>query len=91
MFHWGPHRISAHASLRVLALLVERIAEIRTGPRAGATRAHLDTINVVEYERGNAVVRQTTELRGEVGALLRTLKVPAPPRLFGVQTASPAS
>ncbi len=90
VFHWGPHRISAHASLCVLALLVERIAEIRTGQSWRNARALLDTINVVEYERGNAVVRQTTELRGEVEALLRTLKVPAPPRLFGVQTASPA-
>lgn len=90
VFHWRPHRVSAHVSLRVLALLVERIPEIRTAQSWRNVRALLDTIKVLEYQRGNGGVRQTTELRREVEALLRTRKVPAPPRLFGVQTASAA-
>lgn len=90
VFHWRPHRISAHVSLCVLALLIERIAEIRTGQSWRNLRALLDTIKVVEYERGNAVVRQTTVLRDEVDDLLRALKIAPPPRFHGVETAPAA-
>ncbi len=90
LFHWKPHRISAHVSLCVLALLIERIAEIRTGQTWRNVRALLDTIKVVEYERGDAVVRQTTVLRDEVEALLRTLKIAPPPRFHSVENASAA-
>jgi transposase len=90
IFHWKPHRISAHVSLCVLALLIERIVEIRTGQTWRNVRATLDTVKVVEYERGNAVVRQTTELRGEVEALLSTLKIAAPQRFHSVGTAPAA-
>jgi len=90
IFHWKPHRISAHVSLCVLALLIERIVEIRTGQTWRNVRAVLDTVKVVEYERGSAVVRQTTELRAEAEALLRTLKIAVPPRFHSVATAPAA-
>jgi transposase len=90
VFHWKPHRISAHVSLCVLALLIERIAEIRTGQSWRNVRAVLDTVKVVEYERGSALVRQTTELRSDVEALLQTLKIAAPPRFHSV-AAAPAA
>ncbi|MCP5418082.1 MAG: hypothetical protein H6965_13395 [Chromatiaceae bacterium] len=31
VYHWTPHRICAHVSLSVLALLLERVAEHRCG------------------------------------------------------------
>jgi hypothetical protein len=43
--------------------------------------AQLDTIKVVEYTRGAARVRQTTELRAGIAALLKSLGVALPPRL----------
>jgi transposase len=90
IFHWKPHRISAHVSLCVLALLIERIVEIRTGQTWRSVRAVLDTVKVVEYERGSAVVRQTTELRAEAEDLLRTLQIAAPPRFHSLETAPAA-
>ena len=90
VFHWKPHRISAHVSLCVLALLIERIAEIRSGQSWRNIRALLDTIKVVEYQRGDAVVRQTTELRDDAEALLRKLQIAAPQRFHGVEAASAA-
>ena len=37
MFHWMPHRITAHVKLCVLALMIQRTAEIATGlPGAGS-------------------------------------------------------
>lgn len=87
VFHWTPHRICAHVSLCVLALLIERIAEIRAADTWRNIAAQLDTIKVVEYERAGARVRQTTEVRPPVAALLRKLRVPTPPRLHHVGTA----
>jgi transposase len=88
IFHWTPHRICAHVALCVLALLIERIAEIRVGDTWRNIRAQLDTIKVVEYERGGVRVRQTTEIRGKVADLLRTLKLPEPSKLHAVRPAA---
>ena len=93
IFHWTPHRICAHVSLCVLALLVERIAEIRAGDTWRNIRDQLETIKVVEYERGGVYVQQTTEIRPTVAALLGRLKVELPPKIHGVaptNTATPA-
>ena len=87
VFHWTPHRICAHVSLCVLALLIERIAEIRAGDTWRNIRDKLETIKVVEYQRGEACVRQTTEVRGAVADLLRRLGVEPPPKLHTVQAA----
>ena len=44
-----------------------------------------DTIKVVEYKRGEILVRQTTEIRAEVSKLFKKIKVPEPPRLHHLQ------
>jgi hypothetical protein len=90
IFHWTAHRICAHISLCVLALLLERVAERRAGDTWRNILDRLDTIKVIEYERGSARVRQTTELRKEVAELLRSLKVEAPPKLHRVSAAPSA-
>jgi transposase len=84
VFHRAPHRICAHISLCVLALLLERMAERRAGETWRNILAQLDTIKVVEYERGGARVVQTTEIRPAVASLLKSLNVAQPPRLHRV-------
>ena len=90
VYHWAPHRIEAHIKLCVLALLLERIAEIRTGDTWRNLVAQLDTIKVVEYTRGEARVRQTTELRSALPALLKSIGVALPPRLHAIEEAQSA-
>ncbi len=90
MYHHAPHRIEAHVKLSVLSLLLERIAELRAGDTWRNVVAQLSTIKVVEYVRGEARVRQTTEVRGEVAALLKKLGVPHPPRLHRIEAVRPA-
>jgi hypothetical protein len=43
MFHWAPRRIEAHVKLCVLALQVQRTAEIRTGLPGFAVTGHTRT------------------------------------------------
>ena len=90
VFHWTAHRICAHISLCVLALLLQRVAERRAGDTWRNILAQLDAIKVIDYERGSARVLQTTELRSEVAELLRRLKVAPPPRLHRV-SATPSA
>ena len=90
VFHWRPHRIAAHVSLCVLALLLERVAEIRVGDTWRNIVAQLDTVKVVEYERAGARIQQTTDLRPAVAAVLKKLQIPSPPKLHHVETATSA-
>ena len=91
VFHWRPWRIQAHVSLSVLSLLLERVAEIRAGDTWRNIAAQLDTIKVVEYERGGARIRQTTEVRAEVVPLLAKLGVGTPPRLHTITPVTQSS
>ncbi len=84
VFHYRPWRIHAHISISVLALLLERILEIRAGDTWRNVRAQLDAIKVIEYERGEARIQQTTELSPSLEALLRKLKVSPPPKIHSV-------
>ena len=85
VFHFRPWRIHAHVSLTVLALLLERIAEIRAGDTWRNLCAQLESIKVIEYDHDGARIQQTSELRPEVVDLLGRLQVPLPPKLLSVQ------
>lgn len=87
VFHYRPWRIQAHVSISVLALLLERIAEIRAGDTWRNICAQLEAIKVVEYDRGGARIRQTTEVRRETEALLKKLRVALPPKLHAIAEA----
>jgi hypothetical protein len=90
VFHYRPWRIQAHVTISVLALLLERVAEIRAGDTWRNIAARLEKIQVVEYDRGEARIRQTTEVRPEVEMLLRKLGVALPPKLHSVESVPPA-
>jgi hypothetical protein len=62
VFHYRPWRIQAHVTISVMALLVERIAEIRTGETWRNLADQLDRVKVVEYDHNGARVRQTSEI-----------------------------
>lgn len=89
VFHYKPWRIHAHVSISVLALLLERIAEIRAQDTWRNIVAKLDKIQVVEYDHAEARVQQTTQLRDEHLTLLDRLRVAPPPRVHSV-TSVPA-
>jgi transposase len=90
VYHYAPHRIEAHVKLCVLALLLERVAELRADDTWRNLLAKLDTIKVVEYVRGKTRVLQTTEVRGQAAAVLNSLGVASPPKLHDVQPAAGA-
>lgn len=84
VFHFRPWRIQAHVTISMIALLLERIVEIRTGDTWRNVRAQLEKIHVVEYDRAGARIRQTTEVRPETLALLRQVQILPPPKLHAI-------
>ena len=77
----------AHVTISVLALLLERVAEIRAGDTWRNVASKLGQTKVVEYDRAGARVLQTTEVREETAALLQKLGVPLPPRFHAIEPA----
>ena len=84
VFHHRPWRIQAHVTISVLALLLERIVELRAADTWRNVRAQLEGVKVVEYEHGEARVQQTTEVRPKIAELLRKLRIPMPPKLHAM-------
>lgn len=58
--------------------------KIRAGDTWRNVRAELERVKVVEYDRGDARVFQTTQLQPETTALLRKLGITKPAKLLSV-------
>jgi transposase len=92
MFHWRARRIEAHVKLCVLALQMQRTAEIRTG-LPWARIAHLLTgLKAVRYRSESRTIVQRTKVASELADLLKKLGIPIPKQLLAVTeaTATPA-
>jgi len=85
IYHWRVHRIHAHVTLCALALLLTRMAENRANDTWRNIASRLQTIKVVEYERDGSRIDQTTDVRPQVRQLLKTLKVPEPPKILAIR------
>lgn len=76
--HRTPERIEAHVFACVLALLIERVAELRTGRRWGEIRREVSRLKMVAYEGPGGRVLQTTEPTAEQRKLLQAMKIETP-------------
>jgi hypothetical protein len=85
VYHWTAHRIVSHVKLCVLALLLERAAEIRTGETWRNIRFVLDEIQAVRYRVQGTTIVQSTRLTPQAATLLKKLHVPPPKRLLSVE------
>ena len=93
MFHWALRRIEAHVKLCVLALQVQRTAEIRTGLPWARIAHLLGTLKAVRYVAEGRTIVQRTKIAGELAELLKKLGIPIPKQLLAVTEAAdtPAS
>jgi transposase len=84
IYHWRPRRIIAHVKLCVLALLLERAAEIRCQQTWRTIRHTLDQLKVVRYRMHGKTIVQSTQVTAPMAALLRSLGVPLPQSILEV-------
>jgi hypothetical protein len=85
VYHWRPWRIEAHVTVSVLALLLDRDAEIRSGQPWRHVREDLETIHVTQYDRGHSRILQTTRAQIEPASLLLRLNVRMPPKIHSIK------
>jgi hypothetical protein len=85
VYHWTAHRSAGHVKLCVLALLLQRAAEIRTGHTWRNIRLVLDAIQAVRYRVRGTTIVQSTHLTAQARTLLQKLHVAPPPRRLAVE------
>ena len=82
---WTPRRIEAHVKLCVLALQMQRAAEIRC-QLSWARIAHvLGGLKAVRYRCEGRDIVQRSKITAELFAILKTLKVSVPKQILSVE------
>jgi transposase len=84
IYHWRPHRIIAHVKLCVLALLLQRAAEIRCQQTWRTIHHTLDQLKVVRYRLHGKTILQSTQVTTPMTEILQTLGIPLPKKILEV-------
>jgi hypothetical protein len=84
MFHWTPRRIEAHVKLCVLALQMQRAAEIRCALPWGRIAHELAALKAVRYHTGGRSIVQRTKIADSLGGILKMLGVSMPKQILSV-------
>src|SRR3954464_3689460 len=79
MFHWMPHRITAHVRLCVLALMIQRTAEVATGLPWRRLAGTLERLKAIRYTSEGRTIVQATTVGPELPEILEKLQI-APPK-----------
>ena len=82
IFHWVPHRISAHITLTMIALLLERLAENACGDTWRNIRDDLRQIKLGQLLSQNGEVWQVTEPGPNALNRLNKMKIQRPPAIL---------
>jgi hypothetical protein len=84
MFHWMPQRITAHVKLCVLALMIQRTAEIATGLLWRQLAGLLERLKAVRYTSEGQTILQVTTIQPELAEIFRKLGISAPKTILAV-------
>ena len=85
MFHWASRRIEAHVKICVLALMIERIAELKCDMPWNQIRRSLDEMQVTEFFQINHRVLMRNELTPKAKNILKLLNITLPKRVVDLQ------
>jgi transposase len=85
MFHWAPRRIETHVKLCVLALLLERVAELACEKPWPQIRRTLAKLQATKFIARDHTFLQINEPGKSVRQTLKNLKIPFPKRVFGIE------
>ena len=85
MYHWVPRRIEAHIRICVLALLIQRAAEIVSKKSWHQTCKILRKLQVTEYHTNSHIFFRRNEVQELVSAELKMLEIPVPASVLGIE------
>lgn len=89
MFHWSPRRIEAHVKLCILALQMQRAAEIRCEQPWARIAHELAALKAIRYRAQGRAIVQRTKIFENLGEILKTLGISTPKKIISV--AEPAA
>jgi transposase len=85
MYHWASRRIEAHVKICVLALLIERIAELSCGRSWHHIQGALDTLQVTEFFDLKYRVLMRNEMSKDVENIFKSLKINPPKQVVKLE------
>jgi transposase len=85
MYHWALRRIEAHVKICVLALMIERVAELECGQSWHQIHQALDQLQVTEFFNLNHRVLMRNELPAKTTKVLKALKIKPPPQVLSLE------
>ena len=85
MYHWASRRIEAHVKICVLALLIERIAELECGLPWHRIQRALDTLQLTEFFILNFRVLMRNEISSDARKMLKSLKITPPKQVLSIE------
>jgi len=85
MYHWVPRRIETHVRLCVLALLIERVAELSCNKPWHQIREALDRLQVTKFENSSHRFFHRNELASETANILKLLKINTPKQVLEIE------
>jgi transposase len=88
LFHWLPPRIEAHGRICVLALLIERVAELACSQFWFRIQGALDALQATEFHTPTQIFFRMNEVSQPVQQLFKSLAIPLPKRVLAI-TAHP--
>tara|TARA_B100000315_G_scaffold143111_1_gene132091 strand:+ start:228 stop:1919 length:1692 start_codon:yes stop_codon:yes gene_type:complete len=85
MFHWVPRRIETHVKICVLALLIERIAEIRCDEPWSHIRRGLEQLQISYFTTNESSFYRRNEIPSKARNILKQMKISAPKLVYGLE------
>jgi len=83
--HWAPRRIEAHVKICVLALLMERLAELRCEKPWSRIAQDLEQLQMVYFSTAEHRFFRRNELTAGVRSILKSLHIPSPNLIQGLK------
>jgi len=87
VFHWLPKRIEAHVKLCVLALLIEKAAELECKQPWSHIQGALSTLQATEFQTPKNLFFQRNEPTSQLVSILKSLKIPMPKAVLDIKSA----
>jgi len=84
MYHWADRRIKTHVKICVLALLIERVAEITCSKSWFQIRRVLEKLQATECHGTNHIFFKLNEVVHEVKETFDMLEIPIPASILGI-------
>jgi transposase len=85
MFHWVPRRIETHVKICILALLIERVAEISCDEPWSRIRRKLEELQISQFHTPEYRFFRRNEISAKTSNLLKDLNISTPKMLMGLE------